>query len=332
MSIPKSRLLEFLNRLNQILERAIPVLIPAGVALGIALPAYLILLRPLIPWFFATITLAGALKLRARELGRTLTSPLPFFIFFFSARVFMPVIVFFLSSLIFRNDPDTVSGYVLLYSVPTAVTGFIWVSIFRGDSALALALILLDTILAPLVVPGTVRILLGASIRLDMTGLAVSLIYMIVIPTIVGVTLNEVSRGKIPALISPYLNPFSKICMALMVSANSAAIAPQIKPDNPRLWIIIITCISFSVFSFIWARFSGLAGKLKRDKQISLFFTAGLRNTGAAMTLGIEFFPGPAALPAVLGIMFQQITAAIMGRIFLGKIGSESTASKEAAM
>ena len=37
------------------------------------------------------------------------------------------------------------------------------------------------------------------------------------------------------------------------------------------------------------------------------------------MTLGIEFFPGPAALPAVLGIIFQQSIAAAAGKLMLGK-------------
>jgi predicted Na+-dependent transporter len=60
-------------------------------------------------------------------------------------------------------------------------------------------------------------------------------------------------------------------------------------------------------------------GKFKRDKQATLVFSVGLHNTSAAMTLGIEFFPGPAALPAVLGIIFQQTISAVMGRLLLLK-------------
>ena len=308
-----------------------PVLTPLGVALGVVLPAFFLIFRPFMPWLFGTMTLAGALKLRVRELGKAASSPLPILLFFFTSRIALPVIIFFLSSLVFRNDPDTVSGYVLLFSVPTAVTGFIWVSIFRGDGALVLDLILLDAILAPLVVPGTVRLLLGTSIHMDMTGMTVSLAYMIVIPTVVGVGLNELSRGKVPAIITPYLAPLSKICLVLMISANGAAVAPQIKPDNPRMWIIIAACICFSTVGFACAKLSSLVGKLSREKQISLFFASGLRNTAAAMTLGTEFFPAAAALPSVLGIMFQQSIAAIMGRILMKEINRENTPPQGAA-
>ena len=305
-----------------------PLLAPLGVALGVLLPRVFLSIRPFVPMFFAIITLTGALRLRARDLGRAASSPLPLFFFFFNAHILMPLIILLLSSLIFKGDPDTISGYVLLYSVPTAVTGFMWVAIFKGDSALALTLILLDTLLSPLVVPGTVRLFLGTSIKLNMTGMALSLVFMIAIPTVIGVALNEFSRGKFPVMVSPYFNPLSKICMPLMIAANSAAVAPQVRPDNPRIWVIIASCIGFSVLSFTCAKLISLVGKLDPQKQTSLFFTSGLRNTASAITLGVEFLPASAALPAVLGIMFQQATAAIMGRIFLGKIGGEENTEK----
>ena len=310
---------ETATRINGYLERAMPLLTPFGVALGALLPSVFIVLRPLIPWFFASITLAGSLKLRARELGKAASSPLPIFFFFSAAHIIMPVIVLFISRFFFPDDPDTVSGYVLVYSVPTAVTGFIWVSIFRGDAALSLALILLDSILAPLVVPGTIRLLLGTSITLDMNGMMVSLILMVVIPTVMGVALNETSRGKIPAVVIPWLSPFSKICLVLMIASNAATVSGQIRPDNPKMWILMIGCVCFSALSFTIGKLIGLAARFEKEKQVTIFFASGLRNISAAMTLAIEFFPASAALPAILGIMFQQMIAAFMGRIQLGR-------------
>ena len=307
-----------------------PLLTPFGVAIGVALPHVFIKLRPFIPWLFGTITLSGALKLRAREMGKAVSSPLPIISFFAAAHILMPFFVYAVSRLVLGTDMDTVSGYVLLYSAPTAVTAFIWIGIFRGDSALSLTFIMLDTILAPLVVPLTVRLLLGASLSLDTSGMALSLLYMILLPTVAGVALNEASRGKIPAISCPYLNPLSKICMVLVISANSAAVAPQLSLSNPRLLLIVPVCIFISSLGFVCGKLSGMAGKLGTEKQKSLFFATGLRNTSAAMTLGIEFFPPAAALPSVLGIVFQQTIAAIMGRVFFGKIDRRGDAGSRA--
>jgi predicted Na+-dependent transporter len=84
-------------------------------------------------------------------------------------------------------------------------------------------------------------------------------------------------------------------------------------------------CIIFSSLGFVCGKIIGLLGKANRARQAALIFSVGLHNTSAAMTLGIEFFPGPAALPAVLGIIFQQTIAAIMGRLLL-KRGEEEKA------
>ncbi|MCL2374000.1 MAG: hypothetical protein FWC65_02000 [Treponema sp.] len=312
---------DLLQRANLFLDKVFPILLSLGVVLGVMFPLVFIELRPLVPWLFGTVTLAGALKLRVRELGRAVASPLPIILFFFMARFFMPTVIFLLSSLIFRGEPDIVAGYVVLYSVPAAVTAFIWVSIFKGDPALALTLILLDTLLSPIVVPATVRFFLGAGIDLDMMAMAISLILMIVIPTIAGVTINEASRGKIPAVITPYLAPLTRLIMLLVLAANTAAVAPQIRLDNPRLWTILAACIGFIALSFTCARLVALMGKFDRKKQISFQFATSLRNSVAGMTLAIQHFPELAALPAVMGVVLQQNTAAIMGRLFFGKIG-----------
>jgi tagaturonate reductase len=315
--------------INSSLERAFPLLISLGVILGVVLPWVFIDMRSIVPFLFGTVTLVGALKLRVRELGKTIASPLPILLYFLTARVFMPLIVFAFSSLVF-NNPDIVAGYVLLYAVPTAVTGFIWVSLYKGDPALGLTLILLDTIFAPIVVPATVRLLLGGGINLDMTGMIVSLTLMIVIPTIAGVALNESSRGKIPALLTPYLAPLSKLLMILVVAANASAVAPQIRFDNPQMWLIIAASVIFIVLSFFCARFAATAGKLNREKEVAFLFASSLRNSASAMTLAIRYFPEIAALPAVLGIMLQHNTAAVMGRIFYGKIGGSQAKGQQA--
>jgi predicted Na+-dependent transporter len=126
------------------------------------------------------------------------------------------------------------------------------------------------------------------------------------------------------------MGPISKICLILVIAANGAAVAPQINPQNPRLWIIGAVCVCLVILGFSFGKFTGFLsqrlgflGIRKREKQVTLFFASGLRNTSAAMTLGIDFFPGPAALPAVLGIMFQQTTCALMAKFLLGKVPAD---------
>jgi tagaturonate reductase len=313
-----SRPVEFALALNAWFERLMPVLTPVGVILGFLLPAFFIRLRPLIPWLFGLMTLSGAVKMKAREFSLVLREPLPIALALVSSHVIMPLLALLVSTLVFREERGIVSGYVLVYSVPTAVSGFIWVSIYKGDNALALALILIATIAAPLVTPGTMSALLGTRTALDMTGIALSLVMMVVVPTAAGIGLNEISRGKAPRIIAPFLNPLAKCCLILVISANAAAVAPQVHLMDPQIWIIAGVCILLAAAGYGLSRLIGALCRLPPEKQITVFFSTGLRNISAAATIAIEFFPQQAALPALLGIVFQQTMAALMGRLLLG--------------
>jgi len=301
--------------LNKHLEKFMPILTPFGVIMGFIVPNVLIHLRPFIPILFSVMTLSGSLRLKVKDLKGAVSDPLPLLFFLLIAHIIIPLSVFFSCNIFLKNDPDTISGFVLLFSVPTAVSGFIWVSIYKGDTALSLTLIMLDTLISPLVVPGTMSILFGTDVIFDMTGIAVSLILMVVIPTVLGVAIHEASKGKIPQIVSPYLNPFAKICLVLVIAANSSVVAPQVRFDDPKVLIIAFLCVIFAIFGYVVSKIVGIIVKLGPEKRVAVFFATGLRNISAATTIAIEYLPASAALPALLGIVFQQSIAAIMGKI-----------------
>ena len=302
---------------NKHLERLMPVLTPLGIMLGFLLSGVFIHLRPFVPWLFSLMTLAGALKLRVAEFGVVIRSPIPILVFFVSTHVLMPLCALFVASCFLGGDADIVAGFILLFAGPAAVSSFMWVTIYRGDKALCLTLILLDTLLAPLVVPGTVSLLMGTKVTMDITGIAVSLILMVVIPTIIGVTLNETSRGKIPALVCPYLAPFSKVCLMLVIAANASPVAKIIRFEDPHVWKVAGLCIVLSVVGFLLLKLASIAVRCNAEKSVTMFFSGGLRNISAVTTIAVTFFPEAAALPALLGIVFQQTLSAIMGKLFV---------------
>jgi len=302
-------------RFNHYLERLIPVTTPFSIVLGFLLPFVFSVFKPLVPLLFGFMTFSGALKLRAAELGKSVRNPAPILLFFLAAHVMMPVIAMFISSVFFANN-DVVSGFVLLFSGPTAVSGFIWVLILKGDMALCLTLILLDTLLAPIVVPGTISVLMGAKTTMDMNGIALSLLFMVVIPTIIGVTVNETSKGKIPAAICPYFDPFAKICLMLVIAANAAIVAPAIKLTNPLIWQTALLVIALTIAGFLIIKLITVLARCRAPKDITMIISGGLKNNSATMTIAVAFFPEAAVLPTLMSIIVQQSIAAVMGKLF----------------
>jgi len=305
-----------LLKINRVMDRLMPVMTPLSVALGLLFPQLFLQLRPYVILLFGIMTFSGALKLTALELGGAVKSPAPILFFFFSTHVLMPLAAFFLSSMFIKNS-DVIAGFVLLFAGPTAVSGFIWSAIFKGDKALGLSLILLDTMLAPLAVPATLSILMGAKIAMDIRGMAVSLIFMVVVPTVIGVTLNETSRGAIPRKICPGVDPFAKFCLMLVIAANSAAIAHIVKFNDPIIWKIGVLCLFLTSAGFLLAKANGIAAKCGKEKTAALVIAGGLRNNSAVMTIAVTFLPQAAVLPTLMSIILQQTIAAVMGRLII---------------
>jgi predicted Na+-dependent transporter len=83
-------------------------------------------------------------------------------------------------------------------------------------------------------------------------------------------------------------------------------------------WLVGISCVILTALGFIGANLTGRIGRLSPAKKTTLFFAAGLRNISASATLAIEFFPEAAALPAILGMLCQQILAAFLGKMLVG--------------
>ncbi|MCZ1268553.1 bile acid:sodium symporter family protein, partial [Paenibacillus tundrae] len=224
-----------------------------------------------------------------------------------------PLIALGMGHLVFPTDAYTITGLVLAAVIPTGVSSFIWVSIYRGNIALTLSIILIDTMLAPFVVPGVLSLLIGTSVSLDIAAMMSSLFWMIVVPSLLGMLLNEWTKGAIVPVWGPRLNPFSKLFMAAVVAINGSVVAPYLADFNWQLAGLAAIIIFLASFGYALSYFvARLLGWNEAD-QVALVFNGGMRNISAGAVLAVSYFPPPVAVPVVLGMVFQQMLASLAG-------------------
>lgn len=142
-----------LEKINHQLERFMPLITPVSVLLGMLLTHELKNFLFLVPWIFAFMTFSGSLGSNFTHLRNTLSRPVPIFIGLAILHVFMPLWAWAVGHIAFPTDPYTITGLVLAMVIPCGITSSMWVSIYKGNSTLALSIILIDTLLSPLVVP-----------------------------------------------------------------------------------------------------------------------------------------------------------------------------------
>jgi bile acid:Na+ symporter, BASS family len=302
-----------LQLVNKYLEKFMPLITPISVVLGVLFSAYLKDLSFLIPWIFAFMTFSGSLGSNLYSLKEAIIHPFPIIIALTLLHVIMPLWAWAVGSLVFSGDAMTITGLILGMAIPTGITSMIWVSIYKGNIPMTLSIILLDTLLSPILVPLTVSMLVGEQVEMDVSSMMLGLLGMIVIPSIIGMIINQWTKGKVKEVWSPILNPITKLGLGFVVMLNGAIVAPHLQNLNSKLVLIAIV-VFFIAMTGYWLAFKfGRVLKKERSTVIALTFTGGMRNISAGAVLAVSYFPAAVAVPVVIGMLFQQVLASLSG-------------------
>lgn len=308
-----------LTTLNRQLEKWMPLITPTSVLIGLASAGALSSFSVWVPWIFAFMTFTGSLSMNMRDLQRVVLHPLPIFVFMIILHIVMPLIAWGIGHAAFGDSPLTITGLILVLSIPTGIVSFMWVSIYRGHTALTLSMILIDTMLSPFIVPLTLSLLVGAKVQMDTWGMLTQLLWMVVVPSIAGMLLNQVTSGKVKTSLSPKLSPFSKMGLAVVIVINSSVISPYFTQWDKSLLYIAIVCIVIVSIGYWLGLVASKLLKLSREMAVSMVFNTGMRNISAGAVLAISFFPPPVALPTIIGMLCQQLLASLFGYLFFGR-------------
>lgn len=302
-----------LEKLNQQLVKIMPFITPVSVITGVLLSSYLKDFSYLIPWIFAFMTFAGSLSSNFKSLRDVVAHPLPIFIALLILHVLMPIWAWGVGHVTFSGDAYTITGIILAMVIPTGITSFVWVSIYRGNIPMVLSIILIDTLISPMIVPLSLSFFMGQKIEMDYLDIMQGLLSMIVIPSLAGMLLNQLTKGKIIKQLGEKLAPFSKISLGFVVMLNGAVVAPYLNVVTPTLVGIAAVVFFVALTGYL---FSFLLGHLMfkdRNTVITMTFTGGMRNISAGAVIGVTYFPAAVAVPVVIGMLFQQILASLYG-------------------
>lgn len=304
-----------LAKMNRVLERCMPLLTPIGVSIGVMLGNYLVPFIFLSPWLFAWMTFAGSLQASYREFFKVLIRPYPVILTLVILHIIMPLIAWSIGHLLYEEQPFTVTGLILAMVIPTGISSLMWVAMARGHIAITLSILLLDTILSPVIVPWTVRLLVGEQIGIDVSQMMIGLLFMIVLPSVLGMSVNEWKEGKIARNWAPRLAPFSKIMMMLVVMLNASAVAPYLR--NFSLQLLGLALCAFALMSIGYVLGWSMSRAMNWNSEVTIAVTlnSGMRNISAGSVIAITYFPPLVAVPIFCCILFQQSLASLCSKL-----------------
>ncbi len=302
------------QQLNQFIQRYMPILTPLSLVIGVILEQIGSNFLFLVPILFAVMTFISSLSLKFRDIKVFKMYPKTILFVIAFLHILMPLWAYTIAELIFDDYLLTI-GFILSVAVPTGVTSVIWVTISKGNLPLCLAIILIDTLLAPILMPLLLHIVVGETIHIETAALIIDLILMIVLPSFVGMFINEWTKGELQ---KRYNQPFaliSKLCLFGIIMINSSAIAPYVKNINAELALVIGTVLFVAVSGYILALALGKLFLKSKADQATFIFNGGMRNIAVGVVIATTYFPSKVAMPVVFGMLFQQVLASIFFKV-----------------
>ncbi len=307
--------MHFMNTLNKQIGKWMPVIAPLCLCVGVVFSEELGGLIFLVPFVFAFMTFCGALNSGFRQLWEIARHPLPLLAAFVTLHAVLPLIGLGAGRLFFSGNPYFIVGIVLEFAVPSAVVSFMWSGMSGGDASLTLSILLVDTLLSPVVVPETMRLLVGSNVRIDALGMMRDLLWMIALPAILSMVLNQCSGGKCGKKLSPVLAPYSKFALIFVITVNSTRVAPFLRHMTPQLFGVAGAVLCLCAFGYVLGWLVGLPVCGKKEGVVSMTFGCGMRNISAGAVIAAAYFPAEAMFPVMIATTFQQILASLFSHV-----------------
>lgn len=306
-----------LHRLDSFLGRHFPPFVLGFVIMGLLLPEVFSPLNGLCIPLFAFITFANSLGGGFRDLARVFAHPLPVLAVLAVLHVVMPLAALGTGTLLFSDTPLFTTGLVLEYSIPTAVVSLMWTGFAGGNISLCLSILLLDTLLSPLVIPLTLRLLLGSVVQMDTGSMMRDLLFMVAIPALLAMTLQHFTQGRVPAVWKPRLLPFAKISLLLVVMSNATGCAPFLHNLNGTLALVILAALLLFVLGFVLGYWTARLLGQPIPSLLTMSISSGSRNISAGSVLASQYFPADVLFPVAFTPAFSQLVISLVVKVLL---------------
>ncbi len=307
-------------KLNHFFSSNLIFFMLAAMLLGWGKSEYFSQYRNWVPWMFGFMTLVTSLKTSWRDLGGIFSKPLPLITIIIFQHALFPFIAQFIGKIGFPDNPHLIAGFILTAALPVGITAVIWTGMSKGDVALSLTAATLDTLLSPITVSLVLYMFVGKSMAINYQAMMTALVVMIVIPSVVGLTINDLSGGKFYSRSEHLLGPLSSIALCGVIVVNVAtaqATASTLISAAPSLIFLAFALVASGFFTgWLFPKIFGFS----KEASIACVYCTGIRNTSCGLVIAMGHLPVEASIPLLVAMFFQQPISALFQRNFLKKL------------
>ncbi|WP_429971636.1 bile acid:sodium symporter family protein [Fructilactobacillus sp. Tb1] len=226
--------------------------------------------------------------------------------------VIMPLVAFCLVHLFGLTGAAAV-GVILVGSAPSGTASNVMSFLAGGDVALDVAIGLLSTLLAPVMMPSLLKLLAGKWVAVPFQEMFFSALEIVVVPIILGVLVHTVFKKHVDKIIK-VMPLISQVAILVIIMAIFSANAHNILSATALLLIPVVILHNLLGYSLGYG-FSRLLN-MKTPQRKAITFEVGMQDSALASTLAISYFSPASALPAVMFSVWHNISGSSLASLW----------------
>jgi BASS family bile acid:Na+ symporter len=257
-------------------------------------------------WFFAVTMFGIGAVLSAEDFKHIVKNPVLILIGTSAQFLIMPFGAFILAKL-FNLPAEAAAGLILAGAAPDAMAGNVMAYIAKADTAYAVSLTTVSTLICPVVTPGLTWLLAKSHMPISFWAMLLDLMLMVIIPLLVGFAVRHCFKKQVEKILPvfPALSvTFIMFICALVVALNRRFILQATGP-------ILAAVIVLNVVGMFGGYGVGALFRMDYRKKRTLAIQVGMQNAALGTTLALEHLGEKAAIPSAFFIFVCIITAAL---------------------
>ena len=207
-------------------------------------------------------------------------------------------------------------GLILVGCCPGGVSSNIMSFLCNGDVPFSVGMTTASTLLSPILTPVLVLILAGEQIEVNATGMFISIIESVIIPIIIGFTLNYFLGEK------KTFKDVQQVMPGVSVTGLAFIVGGVISLQGQNFFksgvLIFIAVLLHNGFGYLLGYGVGVLIKMSVSKKRTISIEVGMQNAGLATNLATAHFAATpeAAIACAVSCVWHSISGTLLAGLF----------------
>lgn len=306
------------KRFSQLVSKYFVLWVVIAVILSFLSPETFVWIGEYVSILLGVVMLGMGLTLTTSDFKRILERPRDVLLAAAAQWLIMPTAAYALV-LILSLPTEIGIGLIILGAAPGGTASNVYTYLGKGDVALSVTVTSVTTLAAPIVMPAWVILFAGEQIQVTFAEMFQEIVFIVVIPVVLGLTLRRVLDRYAPTAAKAGLTVFPAISVLAIVAIVAAVVGANVENLLTASVVVLFAVVLHNVIGLSAGYGTGYVFGMAADRSRACSFEVGMQNSALAVAIATGFFSPLASLVPALAVVLHQLTGPALASYFASR-------------